>query len=319
MKIFMKNIAIGLSLVTSLAQASEVQIVKSKFFTAKIPDNYDLAITNVQKELPNDCQKLKKQLESFKEFTPESQRRRFAEARTSVGLWQDFSEASFRLLIPIEPFNLKNILGLKSDFSRNIANQNFDSAESSLPFDQLKIESVEVVDLATSSISMKAQSDSLSEVARSLGLPWSPVRILRGTGNYGLEVQGRDLACDLVDGKVSLILSSSVKLRPSVADQDRIGQFYFDLSRSVASQLKRDISLRRKAVGIGFSIGNLLDQYGERNSDAQQKYIGNLIDLIFQNDSLALSEVWNSGPPESRYIGVDKTLEAKVSLRLQQK
>lgn len=161
-------------------------------------------------------------------------------------------------------------------------------------------ESMESVRIDTAELrglrSSGAQADSLTERMRALGLV--PARAVRAEGLPArIIVRARDLACDLLAGKIRLEAEAPYLVSPPPAAAERLRGFYSRVEEKVAAVRAAEPVPELRAVKLGIELGELC-RAEESICDAQGP-VAALWPLLFRPGSLQLSEYWedvSSGP-----------------------
>lgn len=298
--------------------AQNIVTVKNQFITSPVYDSYrfqaGVEVSNSD-SLKKNCSEFHNILESYSGMPTDSIKKIFVSRRETTGEWQDFLETQFKIGIQIEALSLRDLLKNTDKLPLINAVSSLKRSEQ-LPMSVQMPMSVEVADFVRSKISLYTQSQSLSARAKEFGLEYSGILVKRVGSNYTVEVHGADLACDLIEGKAKLFFDTKAIVRPEVAAQDQIGQFYFELAKVVSKEINTTKTNRKKIVGITFGLAPILEEYGIKQLDKQNIFIGNLIDLVFVDDFLKMSTVWNINSDSELNINVQKMIDMDVKLEL---
>lgn len=286
----MKTSLITASLVSLIIPFSTVSAnskwAQGPFWMAPQESEFSRGLTLVEQELIKSCESYKTIYETYKNDSPDA---RLAEK----------IERFRKMALPLPMQNT-----FKARFSINDVDFNTMSAEAftdkegvvtetdkaPLPyFYQLKsFTSINLGD--ASDFIIEVTPDSFVNFSRKLSLEDVGLNIKKDRiGKVVVEVEGRDLACDLLNGRAQLMVKvpSTVQL-PLEASQSLEKFYNGKLAPLIDKTLSGSDSLTQKAIKLGYRLGVMLDESVEGSSS--EKYLLNLVNLLFKPKTLDLSE-----------------------------
>lgn len=163
---------------------------------------------------------------------------------------------------------------------------------------------------------------SYSLMAREAGAADSEITIITGF-QYDpvLKIAGKDIACDLLEGNITLKLSVPATVLLPEENKKKLGDFY---SRRISTSVNKVIAKKFKsAVKFGARLGGLLGEDLREelglNFDQRSDYVEELVDMLFKPNSMEPSAIM--GKNEQRYyVNYETSAEAEpvtVNLSLQ--
>ena len=132
--------------------------------------------------------------------------------------------------------------------------------------------------------------DSFVNFSRKLSLEDASIKLKKDRiGKVVLEVEGRDLACDLLQGRAQVTAKVPSVVQLPLETSKSLENFYNGkLAPIIDKTLSGSDSLTQKALKLGYRLGLELDESVANNST--EKYLLNLVNLLFKPKSLDLSE-----------------------------
>ena len=283
----MKTLLIAASLILPLSTVSaNSKWAQGPFWMAPQESEFTRGLTLVESELIKSCESYKTIYETYKN-DPADERlaekiERFRKMALPLPMQNSFKA---RFAINDVDFNSMSIEGFTD--KEGIVS---DTEKAPLPyFYQLK--SFTTVNLGDASeFAIEVTSDSFVNFSRKLLLEDAGLNLKKDRiGKVVLEVEGRDLACDLLQGRAQVMtkLPSVVQL-PTDASKFLETFYNGKLAPIIDKTLSASDSLTQKALKLGYRLGVQLDESVDGNST--EKYLLNLVNLLFKPKSLDLSE-----------------------------
>lgn len=282
----MKNLTIALAVLTSLnlqAQDNQVIWATSSFWQAPQITKTNVKVKLIEGELINVCSKYKNLVYNadgelnFPDGAEQIGRFR----STPISFNQAKFKASYLLTGPIDANGLKEI---ESDLSSQIK---VNEETEQLPF-YTQLKSFTQVKLATTSdLSITALPGSYTAVSRQLGLTDSKVSIARNSkSELVLVIEGKDVACDLLEGKIQLQGKANSLIEPKLEGLSMLMDFYHD---EVDGELNKVLSSSDapiiKAARLGYRLGAILEKKSP-STNVSEKQLKNFMAKIFKENSL---------------------------------
>jgi hypothetical protein len=165
--------------------------------------------------------------------------------------------------------------------------------------------------LPVGAVSVVTKNGSLSNISKSVGLPTLNIKVLGNDWSTTVELEGKDLACDLLNGAANLQFESSATVRISFDAQRRIDDFYRQVERASGEALTQKSSARGRAALLGFKLA---PAFASRNigKDLSKTVMKNIIEQFFD-----LKMNRNSSWSSSKHLNVDGGVSAPLHLTLE--
>lgn len=276
-------------LITGAYASDELQWVASPFWKAPFVKNTDLKLQLTNTELQNACYYYGKMV---------------SDSRSSLTPWQAAKVDRFRkMLLPNSRLEASTfevfftpettLLELKSKVEPDL-----DHEDLSYPY-YLQTESITGASLLNArniilKISPESQARSYVTYSRSLGLDDSKISVIQNeNGLAEIKIDGRDAACDLLEGRASLQIQvpSIVKILP--AKMQNLEEFYHQKITPIIIQTndsKQALSLR--AALLGHRLGSAIDEeFRSLTTIENEKALIFIMEKIFNLKSLELNNV----------------------------
>jgi hypothetical protein len=135
---------------------------------------------------------------------------------------------------------------------------------------------------------------SLTQVSRDLQLEDSKIVLMKGVnGNLSLKSFGRDVTCDLIEGKIELSARAPGYVVLPKEQMTKLNDFYHgkieDSLNSILSN--KEEALPIKAARIGYQLGQILDdEFNSSDVKTTEKRIKSLFDVVFVPQTLNTSK-----------------------------
>ncbi len=273
------TILLILNLTTSSLFASE-EWLTTPFWTAPANKNFNVKIVVPEsyKSLPTACQQLKRL--AFK---------RNGEIRSTLSSFSYNSINTSPLIeSPIyqKEFYIDVILKDKLEFgvlTKEVVASST-PAHKDLPLYQYSNATSGAVITSAHSFAIETidQDESLIEVTKKLGLDESEVEIIDNYKYTAIRVFGKDLACDLLAGKVEITAKAPGFINLAKDDYAKLENFYnFELAPLIGNVLKESGTPVLKAALLGFRLGAMLERFMQINELTTEKQMKSLIGLLF--------------------------------------
>lgn len=284
----MKKILMVLSLQSLLATAhssENLKWVKSPFWKAPQSLEFHRRIKIVDKELINNCTNYNRFVEAYKNSEVTSSLARTVDDYRKEGLTMQKSfKGRFEVLdVPFGRI-LENEYSAENDSSNEILPM-YNQSKSITSINLTNIKEFEFV----------AMEDSMVGFSRRLGLINSTAILTTNrSGKLIIEVNGSDLACDLLTKKVVLKAGIQSFVRITEEASQEMNKFYNSkLAPQLVDVLAKADSIQVKAARLGFRIGKLLEEKNDGKLDNLQieGQMGNLMNLLFVPKTLSPSSL----------------------------
>lgn len=151
---------------------------------------------------------------------------------------------------------------------------------------------------ATSAVRVEGSDLSLTQVSASVGLGPAKVRVLGDGAQAVIEVLGKDLACDLLEGRARIQFESLGKVAISLEDQVKSNELYKkfeDLTKEVFGKKRTPTG---RAALMGFRLSEVLAPL-RLDRSTEEIVIGSLVETFF-DDKMERNRVWTSFSGEHR-------------------
>jgi hypothetical protein len=165
-------------------------------------------------------------------------------------------------------------------------------------------------------LKIDAVAGSLTDISRKLGLPDVAVSLSQQGPDMFLVIEGRDMACDLLENK--LVIKSPAKAEVSISQEDYINlnELY---QNQIAPEMTQVLNLKEgdalKAARLGFRLGNIFER--NQNSvkpEAVEKQIKGFMEKSFKESSLEVRPEMISRDGNKVNFNLSGRLESTVDL-----
>jgi hypothetical protein len=138
-----------------------------------------------------------------------------------------------------------------------------------------------------------ASDGDLVAVSLHLGLLASTVQIIKREDQVLLQINGRDLACDLLQNKIKLNAQVQYAVSPNAEEMLRLNKFYTRVETITASVLSQTEDPVVRASLMGYRYGQLYNRQKNSNEEMRQN-LELLKQSLFLEDSFELNSIWKS-------------------------
>jgi hypothetical protein len=183
-------------------------------------------------------------------------------------------EASFSLMTPLqETLDLTNSVNIDQD-KEPLPFFNHLKSTTTVSFEEIKSFKIEYVE----------GKHSLTKFSRELGLSDSEITGTEDqSGNTILKVSGRDVACDLLKGNITLSAAAPSFVRLGQLEMNELEDFYH---QKLTPELNRILlsleSVTVKSARLGFQMGRIIDEeINPKDLVMTENQIKNLFDTLF--------------------------------------
>lgn len=161
---------------------------------------------------------------------------------------------------------------------------------------------------------IKSTKDSLTAFSKKLNLVESSVKTTTINGKLFLDVNGSDLACDLLSKKAVLKASVPTYVRITKDSSEVLSRFYSSkVSTEVSDVLAKEESVNVKAARLGFRLGSALDeQNDDKDNQLVEKQLGNLMDRLFIEKTLIPSSLLLDFKNNNREVNFSSSIDGTV-------
>lgn len=272
----MKTLLITMTLAQSLIgisyAAENIKWAQGPFWKAPQSVEFSRKVQIVDQDLLNACAIYNKFTSAYKNDEPSNAVARSVDLLRKKGLSRQMSfKGRFEVLDVPADLMIENEMSV--DTSNEVeALPMFNQSNSFTGIMLSKVEGFEVV----------LEEDSLTALSRKLELDDSVAIFTNRQGKLMVEVNGTDLACDLISKKATLkaIVPSYVRITPEASLE--MSSFYNSkIAPQVADILSKNESATEKAVRLGYRLGKVLEEKTNGSSQLVEKQIGNLMGLLF--------------------------------------
>jgi hypothetical protein len=140
-----------------------------------------------------------------------------------------------------------------------------------------------------------AKDDSYSSFSRRLGLGDSQIKLsLNHNGQYIIETYGRDIACDLLNKKITLKAKIPSYVSLTKEGSRAMSELYIQkLAPAISNVLaNKNESIISKSARLGYRMGKILEEVNLNNeSELNEKHLENLIKTFFIPNSITPSSL----------------------------
>lgn len=161
---------------------------------------------------------------------------------------------------------------------------------------------------------IKSTKDSLTAFSKKLNLVESSVKTTTINGKLFLDVNGSDLACDLLSKKAVLKASVPTYVRITKDSSEVLSRFYSSkVSPEVSDVLVKEESVNVKAARLGFRLGSALDEQSDsKDNQLVEKQLGNLMDRLFIEKTLIPSSLLLDFKNNNREVNFSSSIDGAV-------
>ena len=286
-----------LCLVSFSSYASELKTVKTPFWQAPQVTEVDLKLVPKENDLYKACDQFKRLMFSV-------------EGKPYIHTVDQFNRYRTTLL-PSAPMDVRYFQTNLSLTNPELLEQQVETfyrqQEKKLPYfyQEKAITSIDLRDGLELKINILKPDQSYTVLGEKIGAPASPVKIDFSEGQPVLLIEGKDVACDLVAGNISLEVQAPAYVRISGEEREKIVNFYEkritqSINKAVARKTK---NANRLGARLGYHFGNDLIQEFAHKFEERMDYIEELIDLFF---------VPNSVKPTSHLVSYNEFLQVNL-------
>lgn len=288
----MKTILIALGLtqiiIGSVNGAESTKWAQGPFWKAPQYLEFSRKMIIVDQELNSNCKDYTKFVTAYKKDIPTDSLARLIDQTRKEGLTVPM-QTSFKGRFEVLDIPVNRII--ENDFTA----MTLESESEILPMYN-QVQSSTGINLNNvSAFNVVASEDSLTAFSKKLGLEESmAVLSFSRLGKTYLEVNGSDLACDLLSKKVTLKAQLPSYVRITKEASLEIESFYNSkIAPQITEVLVRSESATIKAARLGFRLGKALEEKndGKYNDQLVEAQIGNLIDRLFVPKTLIPSSL----------------------------
>ncbi len=260
--------------------ASELKTVKTPFWQAPQVSEVELKLTPKESDLVSACDHFKRLMFS-QEGKPYSHTvERFERFRSSMLISAPMGVRNFQTHLV-----LSNPEILEQEVETFYRDQN-----KHLPyyFQEKAITSIDLRNGLEVKINILKPDSSYTLLGRNIGAGPSLMSIDFAHGEPILRIEGKDVACDLVEGNISLEVETPAYVRITGEQQKKIQEFY---EKRINQSLKKALSRKttnanRLGARLGYHFGNdLLQEFGHKFED-RMDVVEELIELFFMPNSV---------------------------------
>lgn len=294
MKMTLKNVSVVLLITLSSSFGfAKTTWVKSLFWEAPQATEINVQVKSVDAQLLDDCKNLKKTIFAADGTLNFDRPERVDDIRKypfEDSMDNDFS-TTFIFQDSIQ--QIVDVAGSSEALTK--------THESYLPYAvQTKAETAAE---SLTAFKVSALPGSFSDVTQKLGLKTLPIVSVLYKGQQALKISGRDLACDLLQGKATIEAKASSTVKIPIDNQIQLMNYYKEIEAKVLQVRNLPDSDTIKAARLGFRLG----QFFTTDKPAE-RFIAGVMGVLFQKNSFELSSAWTSfnGEPSIQVIGAVK-------------
>ena len=291
----MKNIIFLICFACCLNVVAQ-EIVQTPFWQTSFVRDEELQLKPLQDGLVLDCKDYSDYLQSEGDSIKASE----IEFARSLPLRKQMKD-NYEALFEVIPAG-------KSKSSNNAVNHN--STIVPFLFFQIEYPIVSIVLSTLKNIGGRFTEQSLTALSKKFNLPETVIEIFRSPdlSRIGLKINGRDVACDILNGKY--LLSAQVEYNVSLPDDvfNKMNKFYSQIEDEYYRSINHNENSFVRAARLGYIYGNLYQNENVASKDIKQN-IKHLFKNIFYLNSLDINENW-VGSENKKTIKIQKTINA---------
>jgi hypothetical protein len=164
--------------------------------------------------------------------------------------------------------------------------------------------------------SVPSLDGSLVQTATELGLEPSAVSFVEKQGGVQVVVSGKDLACDLIQGRAQLVVSARSYAQLSLERQVKMKSFFAAISDAANAALVTGTKARHRAGLLGYRLGRYFEGVANLTPERSDAAIVATMDAFFDPQSLDRNGLWTSVGSEKTLVpsAVSDAFEVKVTI-----
>ena len=227
----------------------------TRFWQAPVMNSLGVKIKDPNAELNVACDAFEK-LAMSSVGLPTTYRKQMFDGERTTALKSQFPSTSFSVQLETDLREDGSVLSqLDHDVLAQVAQDRSRVEDRVLYTQETDAEILDINSLGL--ILVRSSPGSLVEVAKSLGLQNLPVKMISGGAGVRILISSRDLACDLVRGRASLVVNGKATARISVSSQVQLRTFFGRVSELAQSALSQFQKPNQRASVLGLRIGAL--------------------------------------------------------------
>lgn len=292
----MKKILLIISFFAQL-NANAQKSVQTPFWEATTSEQIEIQLKPLQEEFKADCKAytdyLVEQSNEIKapelDFSRNMPMRKYMKANY---------EAVFELLKNNSTKNTEKSIPMKSLLSSPILFLHVEDPIVSIDFSNLK------------NIKGSYSEGSLTEISKKFNLTDTQIEVFKSQDGLrtGIKIKGRDVACDLLNGKYLLKADAEYFMSLPNNTVTKMNQFYKQVEDQYYDIINQEQNIYVKAALLGYAYGKLYQNENVTAEDINSNIIF-LLKNIFNPNSLDLNNNWIDSENKKR-INFNKTMSA---------
>ena len=204
--------------------------------------------------------------------------------RRSGGMWS----STFRTTFVLDQQATEDLVEVKRRRVNSSAVRNHE--QDPLPFYNQQIAEINPNFISFGEVEVQQMNGSLTRISQSLDLPILPIRVQGSGSNTQIIVEGKDSACDLLSGSMSIHYNSSATVRIDLDEQVKMMDFYSKVTQASSKANSAGNSPLTKAVALGYKLSPALKSI-ESSSEDSLRWLTNIVNQFFDQDMNANS-IW---------------------------
>lgn len=282
----------SLTLFMAVVARSETGVVSTAFWQAPYETNVKIKLAAQDSRLTAICGEFRDLVGG----SPDQDIIDAEEMQTLRNLNDSMNESSFSTIFTIDGVSTQGAL----DTQLKVANQKFtpnQGGKSDLyQYTQVSTHEIPQMSLHTN-IALTATPNSLLQRSRKLGLKDQEPTLSGDNMPTKLKVFGKDAACDILRGDVTVEFDSRAKVQISLQAQTSIDNFYLSIEKMTASIFADRKTPTAKAIAFGYRAQDVFHPLGITESEGEQ-ITEALVNVLFDSE-MNRTAIWSNFNGES--------------------
>lgn len=267
-----------LAAAAATAQA-ETRFARSALWQAPYESQVAISLSSRDTWLKADC-------ESFKSLVFDSQGRLIESQPDIIDSYRKMAPDEVMQLSYVATFKIESGLDwlasqstIASNDSLPVAKQNLTESRSRLFSDRL------------GELRAQFKPGSMAQQFAKLGLKVLPIRVLYRSGMMVVQVDSKDVACDLLERKVEFKSTGEGQVVPKPEDQKALDQFYGLITDRIAPLITSEEAKEKRQIRVAYRLGELLATNGESETSIENSLVA-FNHQLFKPDTMEPTSAW---------------------------
>jgi hypothetical protein len=300
------------SLLISAHASAEMTWAKTNFWQAPYENNYQISFNPESSDLMESCKRMSRSVWDMDGELVIDTPERMQKLRAMPLISQ--TTDSFLLSVPLWKQASVNLASDQDLINSRNASQK-PKLQDTLPAYTQSAAGVYLESNSLSKFQITVSEKSFVGVSRKLGLKDSNVQIKNNSQGLFLEIDGKDLACDLALGSATLTASGKASVRIGIEEHKQLMNFYSGVDQIALKILKEKQIPAQRAALLGFRLGGFLARETVSGPEKSEAHLMEILNHVFELEKMEPNMRWTSSLGE-KHLVVNNTSDS-VPVQLQ--